>query len=183
MWSRKTRFDFYWPKPERLPWGEVELVLEVWATWETSRREWPPPRYSGRWRRESGETTPNWALIISIAVLNKEIYYNADSDDDKVFGYQERHAEYRYKSSSIHGKLRSSVSGSQFVCLFVGKLTKIENVGQRFYKIATSVPCVILYIWTWTLVISVPHLRLLLQPFRYHIFATFLVASCCSDSR
>jgi hypothetical protein len=29
MWSRKTRFDFYWPKPERLPWGEVELVLEV----------------------------------------------------------------------------------------------------------------------------------------------------------
>jgi hypothetical protein len=37
------------------------------------------------------------------AVLNKEIYYNADADDDKVFGYQERHAEYRYKSSSIHG--------------------------------------------------------------------------------
>jgi hypothetical protein len=24
--------------------------------------------------------------------------------------------------------------------LFVGKLTKIENVGQRFYKIAASVP-------------------------------------------
>ena len=32
-----------------------------------------------------------------------------------------------------------------FVCLFVGKLTKIENAGQRFDKIAASVPCVILY--------------------------------------
>jgi hypothetical protein len=34
----------------------------------------------------------------------------------------------------------------KFLSLFVGKLTKIENVGQRFYKIAASVPCVILYI-------------------------------------
>jgi hypothetical protein len=67
MWSRKTRFDFYWPAFAHL--GEQ-------------------------------------------AVLNKEIYYNGDSDDDKVFGYQERHAEYRYKPSSIHGKLRSSSSGS-----------------------------------------------------------------------
>ena len=32
----------------------------------------------------------------------------------------------------------------KFVCLF-GKLTKIENAGQRFDKIAASVPCVILY--------------------------------------
>jgi hypothetical protein len=34
---------------------------------------------------------------------------------------------------------------NSFVCLFVGKLTKIENVGQRFEKIAASVPCVIPY--------------------------------------
>jgi hypothetical protein len=39
--------------------------------------------------------------------IGQEIYYNGDADDDKVFGYQERHAEYRYKPSSIHGKLRS----------------------------------------------------------------------------
>ena len=35
---------------------------------------------------------------------------------------------------------------NSFVCLFVGKLPKIEHVGQRFDKIAADVPCVILYI-------------------------------------
>jgi hypothetical protein len=55
---------------------------------------------------------PAFAHLGEQAVLQKEIYFNSDSDDDKVFGYQERHAEYRYKQSSIHGKLRSAVSGS-----------------------------------------------------------------------
>jgi hypothetical protein len=43
---------------------------------------------------------PAFAHLGEQAVLNKEIYYNGDSDDDKVFGYQERHAEYRYKPSN-----------------------------------------------------------------------------------
>ena len=71
MWSRRTRFDFYWPTLSHL--GEQE-------------------------------------------VLNKEIYAQGsdvvDDDgnvvDDKVFGYQERYAEYRYYPSMITGKMRSS---------------------------------------------------------------------------
>jgi len=67
MFSRKSRFDFYWPVLAHL--GEQ-------------------------------------------SVLNKEIYAQGTPADDAVFGYQERWAEYRYKSSQITGKLRSGVSGS-----------------------------------------------------------------------
>lgn len=71
LWSRRTRYDFYWPSLAHL--GEQ-------------------------------------------AVLNKEIYAQddsvVDSDgevvNDKVFGYQERYAEYRYFPNQITGKFRSS---------------------------------------------------------------------------
>lgn len=49
------------------------------------------------------------------AVLRKEIYATGipgENDDDFVFGYQERYAEYRYKPSQITGKMRSTASGS-----------------------------------------------------------------------
>lgn len=44
------------------------------------------------------------------AILNKEIYFDMANlaNNDKVFGYQERYAEYRYYPSKITGKLRSS---------------------------------------------------------------------------
>jgi hypothetical protein len=41
-------------------------------------------------------------------ILNKEIYARADANDNLVFGYQERYAEYRYKPSEITGKFRSN---------------------------------------------------------------------------
>ena len=68
MWSRRTRFDFYWPALAHL--GEQ-------------------------------------------AVLNKEIYAVGTAtpgQDDLVFGYQERFAEYRYKPSQITGVLRSTAA-------------------------------------------------------------------------
>lgn len=47
------------------------------------------------------------------AVLQKEIYCSGTpSMDDKVFGYQERFAEYRYKPSTITGLFRSTASSS-----------------------------------------------------------------------
>lgn len=64
MWSRSTRWDFYWPALAHI--GEQ-------------------------------------------AVLNKEIYLQGVSEDDEdVFGYQERFAEYRYKPSTITGHFRSA---------------------------------------------------------------------------
>lgn len=69
MWSRQTRFDFYWPSLSHL--GEQ-------------------------------------------AVLNKEIYMqgNGNAQDEQVFGYQERYAEYRYKPSLITGQFRSTAPDS-----------------------------------------------------------------------
>lgn len=65
MFSRRTRFDFYWPALAHI-----------------------------------GEQT----------ILNKEIYLDGSANDDLVFGYQERFAEYRYKPSQITGLFRSNVS-------------------------------------------------------------------------
>jgi hypothetical protein len=63
MFSRSTRYDFYWPALAHI--GEQ-------------------------------------------SVLNKEIYLDGSANDEGVFGYQERWAEYRYKPSLITGKLRSN---------------------------------------------------------------------------
>jgi hypothetical protein len=63
MFSRSTRYDFYWPALAHI--GEQ-------------------------------------------SVLNKEIYLDGSANDEDVFGYQERWAEYRYKPSLITGKLRSN---------------------------------------------------------------------------
>lgn len=70
MWSRQTRWDYYWPALSHI--GEQ-------------------------------------------AVLNKEIYLQGTAggdDDDDVFGYQERFAEYRYFPSQISGAFRSSAAAS-----------------------------------------------------------------------
>jgi len=63
FWSRKRRFDFYWPALANI--GEQ-------------------------------------------AVLNKEIYFQGNSTDNEVFGYQEAWADYRYKPSRVCGSFRSS---------------------------------------------------------------------------
>lgn len=75
MFSRQTRWDFYWPALAHI--GEQ-------------------------------------------AVLNKEIYTqdpavvdgNGDPENENVFGYQERFAEYRYKPSQITGQFRSNFATS-----------------------------------------------------------------------
>lgn len=63
MFSRSTRFDFYWPALSHI-----------------------------------GEQT----------ILNKEIFLDSTANDELVFGYQERYAEYRYKPSVITGQFRSN---------------------------------------------------------------------------
>jgi len=67
MWSRQTRYDFYFPA---------------------------------------------FATLGEQAVLNKEIYVQGTVEDDEVFGYQERWAEYRYKPSQITGLFRSTAAGT-----------------------------------------------------------------------
>lgn len=82
MWSRNTRYDFYFPA---------------------------------------------FAMLGEQAILNKEIYTRGDANDNLVFGYQERWAEYRYHPSMITGLFRSTAAGT------------IDNwhLAQRFNSLPT----------------------------------------------
>lgn len=55
---------------------------------------------------------PMLAHLGEQAVLNKEIAWFPAAAPNDVFGYQERWAEYRYKSSHVTGKFRSDASGT-----------------------------------------------------------------------
>lgn len=62
------------------------------------------------WSRQ-GRFDFYWPVLAHLgeqAVLNKEIYAQGTADDDSVFGYQERYAEYRYYPGQITGKFRST---------------------------------------------------------------------------
>lgn len=62
------------------------------------------------WSRQ-GRFDFYWPVLAHLgeqAVLNKEIYAQGTADDDRVFGYQERYAEYRYYPGQITGKFRST---------------------------------------------------------------------------
>lgn len=62
------------------------------------------------WSRQ-GRFDFYWPVLAHLgeqSVLNKEIYAQGTADDDKVFGYQERYAEYRYYPGQITGKFRST---------------------------------------------------------------------------
>lgn len=87
MWSRKGRFDYYWPALAHL--GEQ-------------------------------------------AVLNKEIFAQGSADDDKVFGYQERWAEYRYFPGQITGKFRSTDPQSLDVWHLAQKFDTLPTLSEQF---------------------------------------------------
>jgi len=50
---------------------------------------------------------PALAHLGEQAILNQEIWHDSSANDELVFGYQERWAEYRYKPSMITSQLRS----------------------------------------------------------------------------
>lgn len=89
MWSRKTRYDFYWPSLAHL--GEQ-------------------------------------------AVFNKEIYAQGTEEDDDVFGYQERYAEYRYGKNEITGRFRSSYPQSLDVWHLAQKFESLPTLSKSFIE-------------------------------------------------
>ena len=89
MWSRKTRYDFYWPALSHI--GEQ-------------------------------------------AVLNKEIYAQGTAEDEQVFGYQERSAEYRYRPSQITGKFRSQANASLDAWHFAQQFTDLPKLNSTFIR-------------------------------------------------
>ena len=87
MWSRSTRYDFYFPA---------------------------------------------FATLGEQAILNKEIYCLGTSQDNDVFGYQERWAEYRYKPSQITGLFRSTASGTLDAWHLAQRFTSVPTLNSTF---------------------------------------------------
>jgi hypothetical protein len=55
---------------------------------------------------------PSLAHLGEQTILNKEIYCDGSANDDSVFGYQERYAEYRYKPSMVTGLFQNAATDS-----------------------------------------------------------------------
>jgi hypothetical protein len=88
MWSRSTRYDFYFPA---------------------------------------------FAMLGEQSVLNKEIYVTGNStQDNSVFGYQERWAEYRYNPSRISSLFRSTAAGTIDGWHLAQKFTALPTLNNSF---------------------------------------------------
>ena len=77
---------------------------------------------------------PVFAMLGEQSVLNKEIYVRGDSNDDSVFGYQERWAEYRYNPSEITGLFRSTASGTIDPWHYAQKFTSLPTLNSTFIQ-------------------------------------------------
>jgi len=78
---------------------------------------------------------PAFATLGEQAVLNEEIYVTGDTtQDDGVFGYQERWAEYRYYPSRISGLFRSTASGTIDGWHLAQKFTSLPTLNDTFIK-------------------------------------------------
>lgn len=75
---------------------------------------------------------PAFAHLGEQAVLNKEIYAIGSSQDDAVFGYNERWAEYRYAPSRITGRLRSTYAQSLDVWHLSQKFDSLPVLNAEF---------------------------------------------------
>ena len=89
MWSRQTRFDYFYPVLSHLG----EQVVE-----------------------------------------NREIFAQATAEDEEVFGYQERFAEYRYKPSMITGQFRSRAAQSLDVWHLSQEFATLPVLGETFIE-------------------------------------------------
>lgn len=77
---------------------------------------------------------PTLAHLGEQVVYNKEIYAQGTADDNGVFGYQERYAEYRYKPSMITGKLRSTDAQTLDVWHLAQKFDTLPKLNQDFIE-------------------------------------------------
>lgn len=98
MWSRSTRYDFYWPSLAHI--GEQAVnMIELYTQDPT---------------QDTGTTgTP---------------------DNERVFGYQERYAEYKYKPSKITGKLRSNDAATLDAWHLSQEFSSLPGLNQTFIE-------------------------------------------------
>lgn len=77
---------------------------------------------------------PSFAHLGEQAIQNIEIYCQGNDDDKKVFGYQERYAEYRYKPSLITGQFRSTYKESLDIWHLSQKFSTLPTLSDEFIQ-------------------------------------------------
>ena len=77
---------------------------------------------------------PTLSTIGEQAILNKEIYADGSANDEGVFGYQERYAEYRYKPSSVTGRFRSNATTSLESWHYAQEYSALPVLGQSWIQ-------------------------------------------------
>lgn len=76
---------------------------------------------------------PAFAMLGEQSILNKEIYATGNTtQDNQVFGYQERWAEYRYSPSQITGLFRSTSAGTLDAWHLAQRFTVLPVLGETF---------------------------------------------------
>jgi len=91
-------------------------------------------------RRELSKSTrydiywPSLAHLGEQEILNKEIFCDGSANDDLVFGYQERYAEYRYKPSQISGLFQSDATGSLDAWHLSQDFLTLPTLGETFIQ-------------------------------------------------
>lgn len=78
-----------------------------------------------------------WPVLAHLGeqeILNKEIYAQGNSQDDEVFGYQERYAEYRYFPNMITGKFRSTYKQSLDFWHLAQKFENLPKLNDEFIR-------------------------------------------------
>lgn len=77
---------------------------------------------------------PSFAHLGEQVIENIEIYCQGNDDDKKVFGYQERYAEYRYKPSLITGQFRSTYKEPLDIWHLSQKFVTLPTLSDEFIQ-------------------------------------------------
>nr|WNN13425.1 MAG: major capsid protein [Microviridae sp.] len=77
---------------------------------------------------------PSFAHLGEQTIQNIEIYCQGNDDDKKVFGYQERYAEYRYKPSLITGQFRSTYKQPLDIWHLSQKFASLPTLSDEFIQ-------------------------------------------------
>lgn len=75
---------------------------------------------------------PVFAHLGEQGILNKELYADGSANDNLVFGYQERWAEYRYQPSMITGAFNSTYSTPLDAWHLAEKFTALPTLNSTF---------------------------------------------------
>jgi len=74
------------------------------------------------------------------SVLNQEIWYDNTANDDLVFGYQERYAEYRHANSRLTGLFRVDATATLAAWHLSEDFATLPSLGATFIQSNTGVP-------------------------------------------